>query len=222
MQQQAKTNGHRLTPRDRVALDLVAALHAIRLDDTGVLLAGLAGRGGSPLGARTTRDVVARWRALDLVRLEPYPGQGPAILVPTGRATSLGRLPRPRSLSWVETPHTLTTAAVAALYVARAGGTWLPESRLRARTMPGQHLPDGVWQSPGSGGPVAVEVERTGKAGARWEGIAFDLLSRFQTVHYWLSENTAPAWKRWADERLIEGDRARIRTYGLEAYGVDR
>ena len=78
---------HRLTSRDRTALDVVAALRAVRLDDVALLLAGLAGRPKIALGARTTRDVVARWQALGYVRLTPYPGSGPAIVMPLAKAT---------------------------------------------------------------------------------------------------------------------------------------
>lgn len=213
---------HRLTDRDRLAVDFTAAVRGVRLDDLSVLLAGLAGRGHIPLGSRTTRDVVARWRALGLVDLEPYPGEGPSVVVPTPRATSLCRLPRARALSWTETPHTLTTSAVAARYVAHRGGTWTSEIRLRMRKWPCAHLADGEWD-PGAGArPVAIEVERNSKAGSRWTHIAYDLLGQYEEVHYWLSATTAPAWHRWASQGLIPADRARIVTYELEAHGVTR
>ena len=213
---------HRVTDRDRAAVDFTAALRAVRLDDLSVLLAALAGRGHLPLGARTTRDVVARWQALELVQLQPYPGQGPAVVLPLRRATSLCCLPRPRPLSWTETPHTLTTSAVAARYLAHRGGCWVAEIRLRMQLWPKEHLPDGEWVPSGSESPVAVEIERSGKAAARWAYIANDLLSRYREVHYWLSEATAPAWHRWAAENLIPEDRARIVTYEIQSHGVAR
>jgi len=213
---------HRLTDRDRAAVDFTAAHRAVRLDDLSLLLAALAGRGHLPLGARTTRDVVARWRALGLVQLRPYPGQGPGVVVPLRRATTVCCLPPPRPLSWTETPHTLTTSAVATRYLAHRGGTWVSEIRLRMQSWPFQHLADGEWTPVDGKPPVAVEVERSGKAGARWAHIAHDLLGRYQEVHYWLSAVTAPAWKRWASENLIPDDRARILTYELERQGVAR
>ena len=210
---------HRLTRRDRAALELTTALRAVRLDDVGVLLAALAGR-QRPLGARTTRDVVARWRAMGLVRLEPYPGPGPAMVLPLRTATNLCRLPPPRPLSWVETPHTLATSAVAARYLAKAGGTWVAESRLRMRATQGEHLPDGLWQPTSAGVPtVAVEVERSGKAGARWEHIAYDLLSRHQTVHYWLRPRRRRLGFGGRRSVFIAEDRARIITYELKPSG---
>jgi hypothetical protein len=223
MDDQFSPSRHRLTDRDRAAIDFTAAVRAVRLDDVSLLLAALSGRGYLPLGARTTRDVVARWQALGLVKLVPYPGQGPAVVLPLRTATSLCCLPRPRPLSWTETPHTLTTAAVAVRYLAYHGGRWVSESRLRMQLWPKEHLPDGEWiPSAAESSPVAVEVERSGKAGARWGYIANDLLSRYREVHYWLSAATEPAWKRWASENLIPDDRTRIVTYNLVHRGVAR
>ena len=212
---------HRLTERDRDALATVAALRAVRLDDVALLLAALAGRGARPLGMRTTRDIVARWQALGLTRTEPYPGQGPAIVLPTPRGAALAHLGRPKPPSWTDLPHTLTTAAVAMRYLA-AGGSWQAETWLRLGLPKGDHLPDGVWLPVGNVPPVAIEVERNAKAGERWASIAANLLGQYQVVHYWLSATTMPAWQRWALENLTQRDHTRIKIYGIEAQQVAR
>lgn len=213
---------HRLTDRDRTALAYVAALRAVRLDDVGLLLAALAGRGTASLGARTTRDIVARWQTLGLATTEPYPGQGPAIVLPTARGAALAHLGRPKPPSWTDTPHTLTTAAVAVHYLSAGGGAWQAETWLRVALPKGEHLPDGVWVAPGNVAPVAIEVERSGKAADRWASIAANLLGRYQVVHYWLSAPTLTAWQRWAATNLIPADQQRIQTYELAARGLAR
>ena len=82
---------------------------------------------------------------------------------------------------------------MAVRYLAHLEGDWVAESRLRMQTLVGEHLPDGLWRSAKAGSqPVAVEVERNAKAGARWGRIIYDLLSRYHQLHYWLSGNTAP------------------------------
>lgn len=221
-QEKCMPTTHRLTDRDRAALGYVAALRAVRLDDVGLLLAALAGRGTQALGARTTRDVVARWQALGLATTEPYPGQGPAIVLPTPRGAALAHLGRPKPPSWTDTPHTLTTAAVAARYLAGAGGAWQSETWLRVGHPKGEHLPDGLWLPPGNVASVAVEVERNGKAADRWASIAANVLGQYRVVHYWLSASTQPAWQRWAGENLTQLDANRIKVYGIEAQGVAR
>lgn len=218
----AVTNNPRLTERDRAALTYVTALRAVRLDDLAVLLAALAGRGGNALGPRTTRDVVARWRTLGLATVDPYPGQGPGVVLPTARAAAITRQARPKPPSWTDTPHTLTTAAVAARYLAHAGGSWRAETLLRASLPKGEHLPDGVWQPLNGAAVVPVEVERNGKAADRWASIAAHLLSRYATTHYWLTENTRPAWERWAGQNLTAADQGRIHVYSIDAQGVGR
>lgn len=214
--------GFRMTDRDRQALRLVAELRAVRRDDVGVMLATLAGRGAHRLGPRTTRDVIARWTSQGLVVTEPYPGQGPAVVLPTPRTAALAHLGRPKPPSWTDTPHTLTTAAVAGFYLARLGGEWQSELRLRGILPRTEHLPDGVWHPPADAPPVAVEVERNGKSAERWAAIAGQLLSNYHRVDYWLSPETLPVWQRWASENLPEAARARVGVYSIEQNGLAR
>lgn len=202
----------RLTARDYRALATVSALRAIRLDDLAAIL-GYQGGGAQPVGERTARGIVARWRHLGYATLSPNPRGGLGIVTATRQGADTagnGRLPV-GSPAWRDLPHTLTTAAVAAGYIV-AGCDWTSDDELRL-TAGGEHRPDGI--ATYNRRQMAVEVERTAKSAQRWRDLAADTLTRYREVAYWATPPVSAALRRWVAEELPEVQARAIRVYDL-------
>lgn len=190
----------RMTERDHEAMELLAALRAIRLDDLGRLLAHLGER-HEPMTVRSARRIVQRWQLLGLAAAEPNPRGGLGIITST-RDTSRERLPHGLP-AWRDLPHTLTTAAVAVQLLTATGGTWTSDSQLQGAE---GHRPDGVLTTT-DGGSFAVEVERTTKSGSRWARIIPETVARYGRVLYLADEDTARHLDEWARTHLTPHDR---------------
>lgn len=204
----------RITERDRQAVARIVEAQLIRLDDLGGLLAGLAGS-PTPIGLRTTRDVVRRWVTLGLVEVQRCPVGGPGMVSPTPYGARWVGLPAPRPVAWTEIPHTLTVSAVMAGYLRTpTWAAWESESALR-RTLPdGQHRPDGIAVT-SSGARYAVEVERNAKCAQRWSAITADLLAHHVGAHYWTTEPVGRAFGQWVATYLPPEMASRVQIYAL-------
>jgi hypothetical protein len=199
----------RVTSRDRSALELVARLKAVPLDDLSVLLATLADR--SHLTVRATRMVVARWHTLGLAHTVPNPRGGNGVVVATRDAWewALGRVPASVGVpAWRDMPHTLSVSAVAVHLISTTpGASWISEEELRGRSLP--HCPDGALVLR-DGRSFAIEVERMQKSAARWREIIGSHLTHWDGMAYYCSTSTTTALTRWAATHIPTEDRGRL------------
>lgn len=198
----------KITPRDLAALNFVAEVGAVRLDDVGRLLAHLGGR-PTELGARTTRGIVDRWKRSGFTEHHRiYHGQ-PSIIVVTRRGARLTQQPvglRVGLPAVAELGHDLTTAAVAVLYECN-GRAWTGE-RLLSTTFAGNHRPDGITFHRDQ--RTAVEIELTPKSSKRYSTILPDLTAEFDRVDYWVTPETESTVRSASANFLVPTDQQRV------------
>jgi hypothetical protein len=199
----------RVTDRDRQALELVARLRVVALDDLAVLLGAMRAR--PQLTVRATRMVVARWQRMGLAQTTLNPRGGNAVVVPTKDAWewALGRVPASLGPpAWRDLPHALTVSAVAIdLLTTTRGAQWISEEELRDRTL--THCPDGALVLRDQR-TFAIEVERVQKSSTRWKHIIGPHLAVWAGVAYYCSPATQSALTRWAETHLPTEDRGRL------------
>lgn len=203
----------RITERDKAAIRFVAEVGAVRLDDLAALLSYLGGR-RTPIGARTARGIVTRWRDAGFTEHHRVFHGQPSILVATRKGARLTAQPQKLRVGLPavsELTHDLTTAAVAITYRCHER-QWTGE-RLLAVTSTEEHRPDGL--SVQGDTKIAVEVERTVKSRKRYETILPALLSSYDRVDYWVTEDTNKAVRDAIHEYLTAAERDRIRVAGL-------
>lgn len=199
----------RIAARDRIALDLVARLRAVALDDLAVLLGHLSGR--PRVTVRAARMVVSRWQALGLAQAVANPRGGNAVVVATREAWewALGRVPTSVGPpAWRDMPHTLSVSSVAVNLVSTTPGCrWISEDELRHQAL--THCPDGALEL-ADGRTFAIEVERVQKAAYRWKEIIGAHLARWDGVAYYCHGSTTSALTRWVEAHLPTPDRRRV------------
>ncbi len=219
----------RLTERDLVALSHLAELRAARLDDVARLLGHLGPR-KFPVGERTARDIVARWRALGLAAFHPNPRGGLGIVtIERAGLRALGPGARggdtfvvselPTGLpAWRDIPHDLSVAAVAAQLICDHGCQWVGETTARSALPAGAHRPDGVATTQ-DGQRVAIEVERHTKSGKRWRENITGLLTTWDLAAYYAAPTVVGALSQWLPNNLTPTDLARVRVIRLGEAG---
>jgi hypothetical protein len=208
------------TERDAKVLRWVGEQYAVRGD----LLAHLLRREGQdeadePLGPRSTRRVVQRWRQAGLVQAEPFFRDRPAMvwLTYTGMA-SAGLSYRPTAPSLATVAHRHAVGVVRAAVEAAGEVEWLPERELReGKRGRDAALPDGVVLA--GGRRTAIEVELTPKTLARTLEVIRTLLAEYDDVVYFATPSAARVVER-AVERLKAGDRVRVRAYPPNAFAA--
>lgn len=178
----------RLSPRDMVALTILAEMYGAPLD----LVAQMLG-----VSINRAYRITAKWEAAQMLskrRVRPVPG--PSWVVPT-RSAAESLLGKPTRF-WVPSPKMAAhTKAVLQLRLALVGldlDRWIPERQLRAEVSPtatGQartHIHDGRYVTK-AGDLVAVEVEVTTKNRAQaklamWQALRAAEAAGCTEVHY--------------------------------------
>lgn len=217
----------RLSPRDMVALTILAEMYGAPLDVVAAMLG---------VSINRAYRITAKWEAARMLsarRVRPVPG--PSWVVPT-RSAAESLLGKPTRF-WVPSPKMAAhTKAVLELRLALVGldlDRWVSERQLRAEVTPsgaGQirtHIHDGRYYTE-AGDLVAVEVEVTTKNAAQaktsvWQALRAANAAGCTAVHYYARKPEIKALLRRTASELDLSTGPRMVLFDLDkALGLDQ